>query len=451
MARQDFEKAIKRVQSELKKSSQIYREESSNLKPHIFTVSAAMYRREISTQLVASGRMKSQKEVQENLLKFDRVKDQIDITVNNMLSIIEETVTKDFAGKYRHYKVVDSKRRKGNVFSFQVEVEFYKKYNVDAFSIFKDAKQRSEAKLIEFVDGALMLLGRQLVNRGSFLDISHDEGSEVISQREAEALRQISELESNGVKGSAILERLGISLNMSKNTKGVVSISIESAEVNRGRGRTIERQRKAQLIKDVEKVVTDLGSDYWANLGGSDSDMDVAKKTLLKNFIEPISKSKNITIKLDMDLKVKRSSNKSKKTTQTKRAGSIKGPAVSLAGVGRKGSQKDVKQTTPSPIQLMGLINAKLPQTVAANMGVPRLENRTGTFASSVRVTEVQKTQKGFLSFGYTYQKSPYSVFESTSGTRFASVERDPRSLIDLSIREIAQQMAIGRFYTRRV
>ena len=84
-------------------------------------------------------------------------------------------------------------------------------------------------------------------------------------------------------------------------------------------------------------------------------------------------------------------------------------------------------------------------------MGEPRLENRTGTFASSVRVTEIQKTPKGFASIGYTYQKDPYSVFERTSGTRFASADRDPRDLIDLSIREIAQQMAIGRFYTRRV
>ena len=84
-------------------------------------------------------------------------------------------------------------------------------------------------------------------------------------------------------------------------------------------------------------------------------------------------------------------------------------------------------------------------------MGAPRLENRTGTFASSVRVTEVQKTPQGFASIGYTYQKDPYSVFENTSGTRFASAERDPRDLINLSIREIAQQMAIGRFYTRRV
>ena len=33
----------------------------------------------------------------------------------------------------------------------------------------------------------------------------------------------------------------------------------------------------------------------------------------------------------------------------------------------------------------------------------------------------------------------------------WATPERDPRKLIERSIREIAAQFAIGRFYTRRV
>ena len=102
-------------------------------------------------------------------------------------------------------------------------------------------------------------------------------------------------------------------------------------------------------------------------------------------------------------------------------------------------------------INLMALINQKLPQTVAKNMGEPRLVNRTGRFASSARVTDITSTKQGFPSIGYTYEKNPYSVFERTSGTRFASVERDPRDLIEGSVREIASQMLVGRFYTRRV
>ncbi len=82
-------------------------------------------------------------------------------------------------------------------------------------------------------------------------------------------------------------------------------------------------------------------------------------------------------------------------------------------------------------------------------MGEPALVNRTGTFAGSVRATEIIKTPQGYPSIGYTYEKNPYQTFEV--GYRQGSPERDPRRLIDKSIREIAAQFAIGRFYTRRV
>jgi hypothetical protein len=84
-------------------------------------------------------------------------------------------------------------------------------------------------------------------------------------------------------------------------------------------------------------------------------------------------------------------------------------------------------------------------------MKFPRLENRTGNFAGSVRVTDVSTTRQGYASIGYTYEKNPYQVFESSSGTRFSSAERDPRSLIDKSIREIAAQLVTTRLYTRRL
>ena len=84
-------------------------------------------------------------------------------------------------------------------------------------------------------------------------------------------------------------------------------------------------------------------------------------------------------------------------------------------------------------------------------MGAPALENRTGRFAESVRVTDVIQTPKGYPSVGYTYQRNPYGVFEDGGGTApWADGTRDPRDLIDKSIREIAATMAIGRFYTRR-
>lgn len=96
------------------------------------------------------------------------------------------------------------------------------------------------------------------------------------------------------------------------------------------------------------------------------------------------------------------------------------------------------------PLELLGIINKDLPDTVRANMGAPALTNQTGTFASSVRATDMNMTPQGFPSIGYTYQRDPYEVHEQDH-------HYDPRKLIDRSMREIAAQYAIGRFYTRRV
>ena len=85
-------------------------------------------------------------------------------------------------------------------------------------------------------------------------------------------------------------------------------------------------------------------------------------------------------------------------------------------------------------------------------MRSPALESRSGRFAESVEIMNVISTKRGFPSFGYKYQKDPYQVFEQGEGSApWASRERDPRRLIDTSIREVAANMALGRFYTRRL
>ena len=100
---------------------------------------------------------------------------------------------------------------------------------------------------------------------------------------------------------------------------------------------------------------------------------------------------------------------------------------------------------------VLGVLNNKLPETVRKNMGEPALTNRTGRFSQSVKVVDVAKTPTGLPSIGYTYDRDNYGQYETSSGSRFASSDRDPRRLIDNSIREIAINMAMGRFYTRRV
>jgi hypothetical protein len=128
---------------------------------------------------------------------------------------------------------------------------------------------------------------------------------------------------------------------------------------------------------------------------------------------------------------------------------------VNTSGVSKSIKSLDLKSkkgtNSRSMFSLIALLNERLPDTVRKNMGPPNLTNTTGRFANSVKVTDISRTPKGYPSIGYTYKKDPYQVFEVGSGIApWANTQRDPRKLIDASIRELAANLAIGRFYTRR-
>lgn len=112
--------------------------------------------------------------------------------------------------------------------------------------------------------------------------------------------------------------------------------------------------------------------------------------------------------------------------------------------------QSNKVSSKPSQVNIVALLNAKLPQEIRSRMTHPRLVNRTGRFSESVQVLSADTTTKGGTSFAYTYQKDPYQLFER-GRSRLATPDREPRDIIDASIRSIAQEMMLGRFYTRRV
>jgi len=179
-----------------------------------------------------------------------------------------------------------------------------------------------------------------------------------------------------------------------------------------------------------------------ANLKGSTSLKDGISQVLLYE-ISP--KKAKVTGKRKKSIREKSSGKSSKKTNSKKTVKVIRDDSIDAASI----PTSKVKKSQYSMTALLGALNQQLPGVIAKNMVSPRLNYQTGRFASSVQVTDIATTAKGFPSIGYTYDKYPYQTFEP--GYRQGSVERDPRKLIDTSIREIATQFAIGRFYTRRV
>ena len=197
----------------------------------------------------------------------------------------------------------------------------------------------------------------------------------------------------------------------------------------------------------VDKVVT---------MKGSPSLLDKVDSLILESATKKSTTNKNVRSKGDTKshkAKTAGSIVKNKKVAKNTatilhtKKGSLKRPTRNghSARVGATGVASEA-------LRLMVLINDKLPETVRGNMGSPGLVNRTGKFAASTRVTDIQTTRQGYPSIGYTYQKAPYQIFEMGLGSSpWATPDRDPRNIIDKSIREIASELAIGRFYTRRV
>lgn len=230
-------------------------------------------------------------------------------------------------------------------------------------------------------------------------------------------------------------------VDIMKGMGGTIHLEAEYKKLNQFKGRLSSWVGGvfAEIIRGNTKAFSEsLGQIDIVNLKGSPTIV----QELERQIIEQLDPSKKLKKgKRTSSTKIHESkSNKSSKVRRKR----LKSPKLKM--------KKKTKQPALRPLHLIGLINKELPATVRKNMQAPGLENRTGRFANSVEITDIVQTAKGFPSIGYTYQKEPYQVFEDGSGAApWANGQRDPRQVIDRSIRELAVQFAIGRFYTRRV
>jgi hypothetical protein len=297
------------------------------------------------------------------------------------------------------------------------------------------------------------IIGESFGNRAKdYFNLEHEEFEGIAESQVKDAMLDAMEATSN-IDEQAVLQWLeasGIDIRIVRNSQtDTMEIFIGSKVANLAEAQQTKARRRdlEDLLADARKLAVDEGQKI-IGLPGSDSFLDKKRKILLKKVADDFT-GKYSTVKLSDDIVIKTS--KSDKIKKNKRRSKQDKTSGLSRGTGPSAQRKTKKGVASSPLVLIRMFNAKLPQKVEENMKAPRLQSRSGRFASSVRVVDVTTTAKGYPSFGYTYQRSPYGVYENTSGSRFASVERDPRRLIDTSMREIAAEMALGRFFTRRV
>jgi hypothetical protein len=238
-------------------------------------------------------------------------------------------------------------------------------------------------------------------------------------------------------------------LNIEKNTKtGEIKVFLGSQQENVAASAS-EQKIKAQLQKALTKALDKLKDEAF-EVKGSDSLKDAKIKKVREKTLKPFKNLKHVKVTSSKSTEVKQPKSSAKLTLN----GKVTTVKSGKAALKKRRTARSAKKANiaSKPLQLVVKLNKELPATVRKNMQEPGLVNRTGVFSESVRVVDAQKTPKGFPSIGYTYDAEPYGVFEMGRGAPpWATPDRDPRRVIEQSIREVAIELAIGRFYLRRL
>lgn len=233
----------------------------------------------------------------------------------------------------------------------------------------------------------------------------------------------------------------------------IISTIAEDFVSNQGKGASAEQKlinaaRRAAI--DVQKRIS------FASVRASPTDIETITANIVESMIKIGGKPKKGTKRQKVGSFYASNTTNSFETNKQLEisAGIASSSSVSVDKLKRP--SRGQKQSAGIPetrnwSSLLPLLNAKLTPRVIANMRFPSLVNRTGTFARSAEIVSVETTRDGFPSFVFDYERDPYDVFDRTKGRApWNTPERDPRALVDRSVREVVKEMAIERFYTRR-
>ena len=424
MAAGDLQAFLFKLEKEMAKKSKIYRKYTSDVKPHTFYLSRAGLESQIRFQMVRDGVSSDSQEVKD------------------IISTYFKDLKNSFTGNL--YGVTVHRRKITNV-SFSITIspaEDHKNYftHKNSFVLLKSIMFISKQKFNRSMKKVYKNSGKAFKEH-AFLDIGHSDESSVWDNRVSDNLLTFGEVPASLMD----IEEVAAIWSLVKiDSTGEIAASLESSSRNRSKGAKFAKADKVHLQGLITDALLRLQVE---DLTGSDSLVGRKKKETRKSVLKPFKKLKNVTVTTKESLEFENSSSSPTKLPVSRKVKEAKGKRAVVAKAARikKGS------AAFQPLQLIGVINKELPNTVRKNMKEPALVNRTGRFAESVRLTEVIQTPRGYPSFGYTYQREPYQVFEEGSSGDWSNGKRDPRELIDKSIREIAAQFAIGRFYTRRV
>ena len=288
---------------------------------------------------------------------------------------------------------------------------------------------------------------------GDFLHAGHAKQDGVLESGAVETAQDIffkvaDPKLANFVQGSRTKVVAKLNALMAKNAD-VMHITLEAQKENVATDASDASGKKTAFINAahtaMEKITKSAG---FAGFQGSDTPLERKRKVTIKKVTDPFSKVKGVKVKTeDTKFKVSRGSAQvvitKKVLTKATNLAKFRSPKT-----GRFVTEEEGLETY---LKIKNLINSVLPEIVAGNMGPPALEYRTGRFAEGAEHPRILSIVPGTGSpvASYTYQKYPYQTFEP--GFRQGDPNRDPRVIIEASIRQAAIELALGRFNLRRL
>lgn len=305
--------------------------------------------------------------------------------------------------------------------------------------------------------------GRETRSGGLF-QLGHEKQGSISVRRKAEILRSLSTKQGAReiLSGTSLSKEIQASIVLSVNTyaKGeagallkeftsILKVNEESARRNQS-----DSSKEKRFLNNLKNEVRHylLNELDLFNAKSSSSAADI----FISRVEEPLVK---MGAKVSRKKKVKSSKTSSDsgkvygRVTSSSSKESMKGSPIQLPMDQTKdiSSSRTRSEASRNWSSLLPIINIKLPEKVANNMRSPRLNFRTGKLASSAEVVAIETTRQGYPSFVFDYERDPYDVFDRIKGrSPWNTPERDPRNLVDVSLREILRELAVERFYTRR-
>lgn len=310
------------------------------------------------------------------------------------------------------------------------------------FSNLREVFSQAKTALMRQIQSQLNI---KISNKEAFFNVGHV--TAVSELRAGAVLSKIAQQDTSALIGTLSFTGLSSMLNRQQELIKTFEMGVSWVKPQSAVANNLASNYDADVLKAVRKAITEALSEMedkdWASQEGSTSLTDAILIELAETAIKRGAKVSNLP-KKDYSSSSARLSEEIP-IELIGQSETIKADLGALAA-------DEVVTAQPSNVSLRTLIpelNRRLPEIIQSHMGQDgALTNRTGKFAGSAEVIDIGDN----LLLTYTYALAPYGVFEPGLGRApWASETRDPRKIIERSIREIAADRMADRFELRRV